>query len=223
MPFSEVAERLAYLEAGLNPLDHDRNDPEQRVIMEETMWHLDEYPIHITSVGSIAVRHLVAKVRRHHELHGSRLLIVDTFQKLRGDGDNAEQRARDGITALKGLAIDLDIPVIAVSHISRDSARNALHEQRRISVHDALHSGAIEQESDQVIALEPVHYDRDRWKLLTDAQFNKFQSERRWVPIEFTLLKHRQGSRVSAQRLLSWQSGGRFEPIVNEQQGRLPT
>lgn len=224
MPFSEVVERLAFLEAGINPEDYDRMDEDMVRNMEDALNRLEGYPIHVTSVGSVQVKHLVAKVRRNHELHGTKLVIVDTFQKLKGEGDNAEQRARDGITALKGLAIDCDIPIIAVSHISRESARNAINEQRRISVHDALHSGAIEQESDQVIALEPVHYDdyRKSWHLLSDAQYNKFQSENRWVPIQLTVLKHRQGQRQSAERLLSWATGGNFEPIRNNGQVRLP-
>ncbi|MCR4439225.1 MAG: replicative DNA helicase [bacterium] len=113
--------------------------------------HLAEAPIFIDDTPAINVLEIRAKARRLQAEHGLALLIVDYLQLVRGPGQ-AESRQHEisMITqSLKALAKELDIPVVALSQLSR--AVETRGGDRRPILSDLRESGAIEQDADVVL------------------------------------------------------------------------
>ena len=96
--------------------------------IDEFEWHrisqafgvLSEAPIYIDDTANITTLELRAKARRMKAEHGIQLLIVDYLQLMQGRGlENRVQEVSEISRGLKGLARELDVPVIALSQLSR--------------------------------------------------------------------------------------------------------
>ena len=105
-------------------------------------WILDRSSPSVTEVERVA--------RRWHHKHGIKALFVDYIQRVKGVGEKRHEQVGDVVRALKTLARDLDIPVIALSQVSRDVERR---QNRRPGMADLSDSSEIEKEADQVITL----------------------------------------------------------------------
>ncbi len=113
--------------------------------------HLAEAPIFIDDTPAISVLEIRAKARRLKAEHGLALLIIDYLQLVRGPSQ-AESRQHEisMITqSLKALAKELEIPVVALSQLSRAVETRA--GDRRPILSDLRESGAIEQDADVVL------------------------------------------------------------------------
>jgi len=113
---------------------------------------LAESPIHLDDTPAISVLELRAKARRLKAEHHIELLIVDYLQLMQGPrGVESRQQEISTISrSLKALAKELDIPVIALSQLSRAVEQRTEH---RPVLSDLRESGAIEQDADVVIFL----------------------------------------------------------------------
>ena len=109
-------------------------------------------PLHIDETGGIHIAKLCARVRRQHRREGVDLLIVDYLQLCTtGDGRGQRNRTQEvsEITgALKALAKELGIPVIALSQLSRQVESR---DDKRPMLSDLRESGSIEQDADCVM------------------------------------------------------------------------
>jgi replicative DNA helicase len=106
--------------------------------------------IYVDDTPAIGVLELRAKARRQKKEKGLGLIIVDYLQLMRGTG-RAETREREIAEisgSLKALAKELNIPVIAVSQLSRQTEARA---DKRPQLADLRESGALEQDADVVI------------------------------------------------------------------------
>lgn len=104
---------------------------------------------------------MLSKCRRHRMKHGLDLVVVDNIQKMRGDGkygSNKRLEIADITNSLKNMAKDLDVPILAISHLSRGPDMRADPEP---VLSDLQESGNIEQDADIVILLyrEEVYKD----------------------------------------------------------------
>lgn len=112
---------------------------------------LSEAPIFIDDTPSITVLELRAKARRLKAQHNLGMIIIDYLQLMGGNG-KAESRQQEISLisrSLKGVAKELDLPVIALSQLSRAvEARTGNH---RPQLSDLRESGAIEQDADVVL------------------------------------------------------------------------
>jgi replicative DNA helicase len=113
---------------------------------------LSEAPIFIDDMPGLTALDIRAKARRLQKDRGLALIIVDYLQLMRGRGDvdNRQQEIADITRSLKGLAKELNVPVVALSQLSRAV------EQRQGSkpqLSDLRESGAIEQDADLVAFL----------------------------------------------------------------------
>ncbi|BAT72512.1 replicative DNA helicase [Thermosulfidibacter takaii ABI70S6] len=111
---------------------------------------LSEAPIYIDDTPAMSVLEMRAKARRLQAEHGLDLIVVDYLQLMRGRGrkENRQQEISEISRSLKGLAKELNVPVIAVSQLSRAvEARN----DKRPQLSDLRESGAIEQDADLVV------------------------------------------------------------------------
>jgi replicative DNA helicase len=113
---------------------------------------LNKLPIHIDDTSFLTPLELRAKCRRLKSDKGLGLVIVDYLQ-LMGSGvkkENANQDVSFISRSLKGLAKELDVPVICLSQLSRGPERR---EDHRPQLQDLRDSGAIEQDADVVMFL----------------------------------------------------------------------
>ncbi len=113
---------------------------------------LSDAPIFIDDTAGITVLEMRAKSRRLKAEHNLGLVVVDYLQLMRGrrDVDSREQEISDISRSLKGLAKELNVPVIALSQLNRRVEERG---DKRPQLSDLRESGAIEQDADVIIFL----------------------------------------------------------------------
>ena len=109
---------------------------------------LAEAGLWIDDSGAASILEIRAKCRRMHAQHGLDLVVVDYLQLARGDRNthSREQEISEISRGLKGLAKELDVPVIALSQLNRGPETRK--EDKRPMLADLRESGAIEQDAD---------------------------------------------------------------------------
>ncbi len=118
---------------------------------------LSEAPIFVDDTPGISVLELRAKARRLKSRHDIKLVIVDYLQLMQGPraAENRQQQISEISRSLKALARELNVPLIAVSQLSRAVEARADH---RPQLSDLRESGAIEQDADLVALLLREEY-----------------------------------------------------------------
>lgn len=125
-------------------------------------------PVIIDDRGGIQIAQLVSRARRMKRRHNIGLLIVDYLQLLSGRGrrnDNRVQELTEITTALKALAKELRIPVVALSQLSRSVEGR---DNKRPQLSDLRESGSIEQDADVVLFIYREEYYLERTKPNSD-------------------------------------------------------
>ncbi|MEK6323349.1 MAG: replicative DNA helicase [Acidobacteriota bacterium] len=117
--------------------------------LADALRRLCETKVFIDDTAAVGVMEMRAKCRRLKAEHGLDLLIVDYLQLMAGRGriESRQQEVSQISRDLKGLAKELDIPVIALSQLSRAPETRSEHKPQ---LSDLRESGAIEQDSDVV-------------------------------------------------------------------------
>ena len=120
---------------------------------------LADKPVLIDDSGSLHVVQLRQKARRLLHSENIRLIVVDYIQLLRGPKTENRQQEMTHISgALKSLAKDLNVPVVALSQLSRAVEQR---QNKRPILSDLRESGAIEQDADKVVFVHrPEQYDQ---------------------------------------------------------------
>jgi replicative DNA helicase len=118
--------------------------------MTRSLGKLAEAPLFIDDSASITMMEIRAKCRRLKQRHGLGLVIVDYLQLMQPTKrfDNRQQEVSEISRSLKLLAKELEVPVIAVSQLSRQTEARS---DRRPMLSDLRESGALEQDSDVVL------------------------------------------------------------------------
>ncbi len=118
---------------------------------------LSEAPIFIDDSPAISVMELRAKARRLKTYHDIQVIIVDYLQLMRGKDriENRQQEISEISRSLKALARELNVPLIAISQLSRAVESRTDH---RPQLSDLRESGAIEQDADLVLLLLREEY-----------------------------------------------------------------
>ncbi|HXH81423.1 MAG TPA: replicative DNA helicase [Candidatus Tectomicrobia bacterium] len=122
---------------------------------------LSEAPIFIDDSPGLAVLEVRAKARRMKAEHGLDLVIVDYLQLMRGRSnlDNRQQEISEISRSLKALAKELNVPVVALSQLSRAIETRGDNTPR---LSDLRESGALEQDADVIMFLHrPSFYAKD--------------------------------------------------------------
>jgi replicative DNA helicase len=113
--------------------------------------HMQAVPLYIDDTGGISIAQLVARARRLKRQRGLDVMVVDYLQLLAGSkraGDNRVQEVTEITTGLKALAKELNVPVIAISQLSRQVESR---DDKRPQLSDLRESGSIEQDADVVL------------------------------------------------------------------------
>jgi replicative DNA helicase len=119
---------------------------------------LSEAPIFIDDTPAISVMELRAKARRLKLQQDIKLIILDYLQLMRGTTSSAESRQQEISEisrSLKALARELNVPIIAISQLSRAVESRTDH---RPQLSDLRESGAIEQDADVVVLILREEY-----------------------------------------------------------------
>jgi replicative DNA helicase len=141
-------------------------------------------PIFIDDTPALSVLELRAKSRRLRAEHNVQLIVVDYLQLMRGDqGGNREQEIASISRALKGIAKELNVPVLALSQLSRGLETRGGDKRPQLS--DLRESGSIEQDADIVMFLYRPEY----YKITVDEEGMPTQGMG-----EIIIAKHRNGS-----------------------------
>lgn len=125
---------------------------------------LSEAPIFLDDSPTMRTAEIRSKTRRLHDEHGVDLLIVDYLQLIQGNGkiDNRVQEISEISRSLKIIARELDVPVIAVSQLSRAVEMRTPHIPM---LSDLRESGSIEQDADVVLFIyrDDVYCTEEEW------------------------------------------------------------
>ncbi len=136
---------------------------EMKQLYKKGIEKLASAPIHIDDTAALNIFELRAKCRRLKNKHNVGLIIIDYLQLMSGAGENRNSNREQEISRisrdLKGLAKELQIPIIALSQLSREvEKRKEGNKMPQLS--DLRESGAIEQDADMVMFLyRPEYYD----------------------------------------------------------------
>jgi replicative DNA helicase len=149
---------------------------------------ISEWPIWIDEEAGLTSGRISSKARRMHKEHGLEVLYIDHVHLVRGDrGVSSREREMALISGnLKGLAKELNIPVVALAQLNRKCEERT---NKRPQLSDLRDSGALEQDADCVFGLYRDHHYNDNSDM-NEAEFiiNKQRNGEvgkiplRWVP-----------------------------------------
>lgn len=155
--------------------------------VNEAAGELSKLPIYIDDTSGIKVPEIFSKCRRLQAEHGLNLVLIDYIQLITGSSrrssDSRQQEVSDISRSLKALARELEVPVIALSQLSRTVEQR---ENKRPMLSDLRESGAIEQDADIVMMLYRESYYDEKAK----EEANTTGSEK----LEINIAKHRNGA-----------------------------
>ena len=167
MSAAQIVLRLLSSEAGIDGsrLRFGLLKEEEEPRHQDAIGALSDLPIYIDDTPIQGIVEMRGKARRLQTERGLDVLVVDYLQLIsgRGRGDNRVQEMGEISRSLKGLARDLDIPILACSQLSRAVEQRPTH---RPLLSDLRESGSIEQDSDVVafIYREDVYTTREEWE-----------------------------------------------------------
>ncbi|MEP1963884.1 replicative DNA helicase [Tateyamaria sp.] len=138
----------------------DMTEPEFRRFVDAAK-ALEACPLFIDDTAAIPIAQLAARARRLKRTHGLDVVIVDYLQLVRGVAENRVQEIGEISMGLKAIAKELQIPVIALSQLSRQVENR---EDKRPQLSDLRESGSIEQDADVVMFVFREEYYKEREK-----------------------------------------------------------
>ncbi|MDF1872116.1 replicative DNA helicase [Vannielia sp.] len=146
----------------------DMDESEFRRFVEAAK-QLESCPLFIDDTAALPIGQVAARARRLKRTHGLDLIIVDYLQLLRGTAENRVQEIGEISMGLKAIAKELNIPVIALSQLSRQVESR---DDKRPQLSDLRESGSIEQDADVVMFVYREEYYAEREKP-SDDQLDK--------------------------------------------------
>ncbi len=163
-------------------------DHEMQQLYKKGIQRLSTAPIFIDDSAALNIFELRAKCRRLVQKHNVGLVIIDYLQLMSGTSENRNTNREQEISTisrnLKGLAKELDIPIIALSQLSREvEKRKEGNKMPQLS--DLRESGAIEQDADMVMFLYRPEY----YEMMSNEMGESTKGE-----THVRIAKHRNGS-----------------------------
>ena len=181
---------------------------EQEKKIMDAIGRLSEAPIYIDDTPQLRVVEMRSKARRLHFERGINLIIVDYLQLMYGEGRDEVEKISQISRSLKALARELNVPVIAVSQLSRAAEWRASHKPQ---LSDLRGSGSIEQDADVVLFVyrDDYYYTKEEWE-------KEHPGESYPPPADIMIAKHRNGP-TGEIKLLFKPRMAKFANITNEE------
>ncbi len=150
--------------------------------------NLEDAPIYLDDTPGLSIFELRSKCRRLKERYDINMIIIDYLQLMTAQGMNPGSRQEE-VSMIsrnrKGLAKELDVPVIALSQLNRGVESRQGYEGKRPQLSDLRESGAIEQDADMVIMIHRPEY----YGMTEDNEGNSLIGM-----AEIIIAKHRNGA-----------------------------
>jgi replicative DNA helicase len=154
MSAEQLATRIISEQAGIPSYRIRRGeiDPSDFDRIAQMAREMETIPLYIDETGGISIAQLTARARRLKRQRGLDLMVVDYLQLLTGSSRRASegrvQEVTEITTSLKALAKELNVPVLALSQLSRQVENR---DDKRPQLSDLRESGSIEQDADVVM------------------------------------------------------------------------
>ncbi|MGB9690767.1 MAG: replicative DNA helicase [Candidatus Sumerlaeaceae bacterium] len=192
MSAQQITQRLlaTLSRISLKLLRHHRLTDRQKAEVEKASQSLAEAPIFIDDTPYLTIVELRSKARRlKGRVPELALIVVDYLQLMHVGGrvENRQQEVAEITRSLKALARELDVPVLALSQLSRQVEQRKGRKARPM-LSDLRESGAIEQDADIVMF---IHRDRNEQSERYEDEDGKKNLAP--VPTELIIAKHRNG------------------------------
>jgi replicative DNA helicase len=160
MSAEQLATRIIAEQSSVSSSDIRRGkiQHDEFIRISEAAAEMQRAPLFIDQTGGISIAQLTARARRLKRQHGLDLIVIDYLQLLAGSGrrsDNRVQELTEITTGLKALAKELEVPVIALSQLSRQVENR---DDKRPQLSDLRESGSIEQDADVVMFVYREEY-----------------------------------------------------------------
>ncbi len=155
---------------------------------EKDVTKLYDAPIYVDDTPSLSITELRSKARKLVKEHGIKCIIIDYLQLMNAGGlsfGSREQEVSMISRSLKGLAKELDLPILALSQLNRGVEGRTGIEGKRPQLSDLRESGAIEQDADMVCFIHRPEY----YGIETDSTGNSYLGI-----AEIIIAKHRNGA-----------------------------
>ena len=204
---SESAVNLSHIRLGLHTETEERRVMDATGILSESSIYIDDSP-------RLRVAEMRSKARRLFYEHGVNLIIVDHLGLMDGQMKDRVQEISYISRSLKALARELNIPVLAVSQLSRASEWRASH---RPQLSDLRDSGSIEQDADVVVFIYREEYYTTREAWIANHDIDDEYPE---GVADIIIAKHRNGP-TGQINLRFIPSLARFENIANQEPSLL--
>lgn len=189
MSASQLVQRILSAESEIKMEKISRGkleDYEYQQLHSKGIKKLESAPMYIDDTAALNIFEFRAKARRMVNKHNVKIIIIDYLQLMSGSGDrnsNREQEISTISRSLKALAKELNIPIIALSQLSR--AVETRKESKMPQLSDLRESGAIEQDADLVMFIyRPEYYE----------VMNNEMGESTHGETHIRIAKHRNGS-----------------------------
>jgi replicative DNA helicase len=154
MSAEQLATRIIAEQSGVPSYKIRRGDITENDFQQvaEAVREMQAIPFYIDQTGGISIAQLTARARRLKRQRGLDLIVVDYLQLLAGSrtarNDNRVQELTEITTGLKALAKELNVPILALSQLSRQVEQR---DDKRPQLSDLRESGSIEQDADVVL------------------------------------------------------------------------
>jgi replicative DNA helicase len=181
MSSEQLATRVLAEQAGVPSSDIRRGvireDQFDRIV--EVAQEMQRIPLYIDQTGGLSIGQLAARARRLKRQRGLDLLVVDYLQLAQGmsrrSSENRVQEITEITTNLKALAKELNVPILALSQLSRQVESR---EDKRPQLSDLRESGSIEQDADVVLfVFREEYYLKNRKPKEGTEEFFKWMAE----------------------------------------------
>lgn len=200
MSAEQLTTRMLSSASGLNSYNilNGKITPEEFSQLVNVSNEMSNMPFFIDDTPALSISGLRTRARRLQRTHNVKLLVIDYLQLLRGSSassqNNRVQEVSEITQGLKAIAKELDIPVIALSQLSRAvEQRDDKHPQ----LSDLRESGSIEQDADAVMFIYRDEYYLSRKEPSMDdgANYAKWQEDmnKAMNVAEVIIAKHRNG------------------------------
>ena len=138
----------------------------------EAVAHLVGLKMHIDDKPGVTVSHVRSQCRKIKRKHGLSMIVIDYLQLMQGDGDTRNQEIGSISRGLKSLAKEFDVPVVALSQLSRKVEERA---DKRPMMSDLRDSGEIEQDADLILFIyrDEVYQPETEFKGLAEILIRK--------------------------------------------------
>ncbi|MCQ2236281.1 MAG: replicative DNA helicase [Bacteroidales bacterium] len=193
MSNTELVKRMlvAETEIPMEKIKNGRLTTEEWEHFNQCMPRIQGAPIYIDDTPGLSVFDLRSKARILHKKNGIKCIIIDYLQLMTAAGMRPGSRQEEVSMisrSLKGLAKELDIPIIALSQLNRNveqRGEKGAADGKRPQLSDLRESGAIEQDADMVCFIHRPEY----YGIKTDSEGKSLEGKG-----QFIIAKHRSGA-----------------------------